>query len=456
MAKAWESMDWPNARNSTNSSEPKQWTRGGYDFALVVRKDWHAVMWKKAIGSDVWTESYDLVSSPLPALGLIDHTDAHNVPVFCLDSLGYIHVTGNQHDHADGILWLRSVNPYDIGSWTVPDDELPGQRASSDGFAVSTYNHFRSFSDGEVLWFTTMSSAIENPSVNGRDVGAWRIPVGSSTPQAMLASGCEFMTALGGAPNSDAIPDRAYMMGIHIDEEDVVHYVGVWRIQTGDGNTQTELFYVRSYDRGLTWKNAKEEAVATPLTYRLTLDGTAGVGAAAIRYAGGPVGATTGGNIAVKDGIMYYTCNPLDTSSSVYWWNGTDWSRWTHPLTPAGFQLNATMMLGKVGNELWLMGYDAVTSYVQDGGTQKGNLMAVKFDPLSPPTQWAVNMGRMSIGTHTADGTNYTFENGACFWPCEPHCGGRVLGRNRLRIMFPDGDEPVHREVGGKRRFKLV
>jgi hypothetical protein len=454
MPKAWDTMEWPNGRNHTSSSEPKQWTAGGYDFAVVVRRDWHLLVCKKPVDSEVW-ETVDLYALGFTDIGLIEVTDSHNVPAFCVDEPGYLHITGNQHDNQDGILWIKSTNPYDINTWAVVDDELPGQRASSDGFAVSTYHHLRGFSDGEVLWFTTMSSAVENPSVNGRDIGAWRIPVGSSTPVAMLASGCEFMTALGGVANSDAIPDRAYIMSIHIDEDDVVHFIGVWRVATNDGNTQTEMFYVKSTDRGLTWKNVKNEAVATPLTYRLTLDGSGGVGAAAIKEGATPVGATGGGNIVIKDGIPYFTCDPIGDSSGVFWWTGTTWTRWTHPATPAGFQLNGLLTLGKINNQLWLLGYDAITNFVQDGGTQKGYLMATPFDPSALPTQWLINLGRMSTGTHTDDGTNYTFENSAIFFPCEPHTGGLdAEGRMHIKLQFPDKDTPTIRRIGGLGRYK--
>ncbi len=102
----------PNARNGYQPTQPNHWVGPTYEYALVVRRDWHIVIWKRAVaGPGAWT-SHDVSDTEL---GLCVAEDAHNGVAMAVDSLGYIHIAGNVHE--ERLRYIRSTNPDDITAW---------------------------------------------------------------------------------------------------------------------------------------------------------------------------------------------------------------------------------------------------------------------------------------------------------------------------------------------------
>jgi hypothetical protein len=322
----------------------------------------------------------------------------------------------------------------------------------------TTYSHYRRFSDGGVLWVMSMS---ENNGAIGRDVGLWYCAPGTN----------EFLPAQGGT-NTDIMrcvnnatdgADRSYTMSVHVDRDDVIHFVGVFReIEGADepgtgGYSQLHPFYMRSADRGVNWTNINGAAVTMPMT-RDKVDGASGSAACEILIDGTTSQLTIGGgNTVIHEGNPYF-CGVGTGGIFVLYHDGTLWRRWVHPDSP-GYQINDVMSLAHVGDELWMFGYDAQVS-LGVGGTAARQLGYYKGRPWSPAStsadDWTHNLGLVIRGQH--DIPDLPFDDGNILMPAEPWSGGidPATGRNVARFFMPDGDIPEIRQIGGHGRARLA
>lgn len=439
----WDLTDWSNARNSSSGSSPRHAVGGGWEYAAVIQHNWKLVIYKRAVDTETWTSSFNFPDNGFSQF-LVQVNDSHNSIAITVDSLGYIHVVGNSHDKAsEGLRYLRSTNPHDISAWTVPAVPAGWAEGSPDSHVVSTYFAFQTFSDGEVFMAASMSEQFENPSVGGRDYGLWKIPVGSNTlvpvRGGILA---EIMVADGGVANTDEIPDRSYMHGFHIDHNDVLHIVGVWRMATSDPDSMLETFYVRSTDRGVTWENVLGESVDAPFTYRKVLDGDTGSAPCAVKVAGESISSRSFGNIAVDvGGNPYFTTLTVTSKDLLVYHNGTEWLSYEFPNPgPSNFQHNSNPpVVARVGPRIWVFSADMQLSL----GVDKGKWYGAPWHP--DLDDWVVDMGLVS--RNTPDGV-YTYEDGATFMPSPIWSGGNVDGRPAAVFMMPDGDLPMTRGIG--------
>lgn len=194
----------------------------------------------------------------------VDPDDNHRAMAIGVDWQGRVVVCGNLH--VDQIKLVTSGPGGDFGSWVVT---TPASFSVSGDPAACTYPCFTAFSDGE-LW---LKFAQQDPgeTADGRDSVLFRLPVGSSTWQPVVGNG-EFMvvsrTEDPGLPGE--VDRRAYLFPGVVDDHDVFHTWGSWRLRQNP-LFYTDLFYVRTADRGATWQNVLGQAVRVPLTYPLTL-----------------------------------------------------------------------------------------------------------------------------------------------------------------------------------------
>lgn len=466
MPRSRNAMDWFNGRLSSNGSSP--WFTQAYEaatdttwnYAILVTLAWQAVVVKWEEGTDPTDplspgEYVSLTAEGFPNLGNTYQVDSHNCTAICVDGLGHIHITGNTHDDVDTPIvrfnYIRSTNPHDISSWgSIAKTDLVGWSANSANASLSstTYSHYRQFSDGGVIWGMSMS---EGTGVIGRDIGLWYCAPNAN----------EFLPAQGGTTtdimrctnNATDGADRSYMMSIHVDDDDVLHFIGVFREIEGNdpgegADSQLHPFYMKSLDRGATWKNIAGTTITMPMTpakvisdsVEILVDGTTSEQI------------TGGGNMVIHEGKPYW-CAEGDSGRFVLYHDGTVWRRWIHPNSP-DYQINDVPSLVHVDDELWMFGYDGMLS-LGVAGTAARQLGYYRGRPWSPASDssddWMIHLGKMIRGQH--NGGPYDYDDGCILMPAEPHMGGKDLfGNNIARFWMPDGDVPAFRQVGGRGR----
>lgn len=111
MSNAWSAVAG-NARNG-QATFISNCQYGDYEYAILVRHDWHPIVCKRQISPTVGTWStHDVYNT---VIGLIKVSDSHMGISIGVDPNGKIHVTGNTHDTT--IRHIISTNPEDITSW---------------------------------------------------------------------------------------------------------------------------------------------------------------------------------------------------------------------------------------------------------------------------------------------------------------------------------------------------
>lgn len=426
-----------NARNGTNSAWPTMWRTATHEYCLVTRVDWHLLVCQRSLSGGPWT-SFDVSGTDI---GIIEVSDSHYAAVIAVDAQGYIHISGNMHQI--GMRYIRSENPNDITSWVT--GVMPVNWVTS-GANYSTYQSYEVFSDGTLLWCQDQSDAL---TTIGRDQTMWRLgPEPGATWQPCVGTG-EIMTTPNGSDgnvaNVDEIPDRAYLHHAFVDAADVLHCVYVWRMEDSDGSSMGEQFYVRSHDKGTSWENVLGEAVTAPFTYRTTLDGVSGVGAAAVTVDGNPVGgAVAGGRCIDADGNFHYIVwgSGSPTGHDHIWWNGSAWQK----EQIIGYASPTAATLTLVRDDLWLWNYrntSGLEGYYGSNLTQKS----------TPGTKFQIRVGNCPP-PGTPDGV-YTFESSATYSPAPIHAGGLIEGRHVTRFAIPDGDSPRTFSFGDGPRHRI-
>lgn len=429
-----------NPRNGTNSAWPTMWRTATYEYCLITRLDWHVLICQRPLSGGPWT-THDVSGTDID---IVDVTDSHNAVVMAVDGQGYIHISGNMHQI--GMRYIRSENPNDISSWVT--GTMPANWLTS-GADYSTYQSYEVFSDGTLLWCQDQSDAL---TTIGRDQTMWRLGPGpGATWQPCVGTG-EIMTTPNGSDgnvgNTDEIPDRAYLQHTFVDAADVLHCVYVWRIEDSDGGTADEHFYVRSYDKGSTWENVLGEAVAAPFTYRETLDGVNGVGAAAVTVDGSSIGgAVNGGRCIDADGNFHYITwgSGSPTGHDHIWWDGSGWQ--TEPISPVTYGSPRAATLTLVRNDVWLW-------YYRTTANRKGYYGSNLSQRDTPGTLDQIRVGNCPP-PDTIEG-NYTFESSSTYFPAPVHAGGLVDGRHVTRFAIPDGDNPRTFSFGDGPRHRIA
>lgn len=404
-----------NARCGQTSFRPTCWSDDLYDYALVTRRDWHPVVWRRPAGGGSW-ESYDISGT---AIGVVDATDSHMAVVMAVDHLKRIWVAGNTHATNHRVIVSA---PGSITSWS----EWP-RPSWFDHSPVSTYQSFDCFSDGQILW---AFSSNEGPSTGmGRDWSMLRMNVDTDEWEPVLPDGDgRLMRVDDPGTADDDKPNRSYMYTSHVDGRDRLHAVGVWRFE--GGATMQRCWYACSDDRGATWRNVHGDPITTPLYYETTIL----AGEAEILVDGNSLGSQLGGPMCTDatghpvwtglnfDGDGYFLCR----------WTGTEWT--VYPFAWQGWPTITTLPSVALRHD------GALLAIWRDSN---GRLVAYNFDE-GPTTTDRVMLGNVDIGTPDGD---FEFESGATYIPA-PAAATWSPYRRAVQVMVPDGDTPVIRSIG--------
>lgn len=398
-----------NARNGQENANPICWSQGIYDYGLIVRDDWHPVIWRRANGGS-WS-SYDLSST---ALGLVYNEDSHYALSMAVDHLGRIWVAGNSHATAHRVVYSDAGSITNWNTWTAP--------AWMSHSPYSTYHTFNVWSDGQLFW---NFDGIHAPDTGvGRDWLALRMNITTNVWEPVYGDGRLMRVDDHGIPSTDNKPDRSYILNHFIDANDRLHLVGVWRMS--DGPSMRKSYYIYSDDRGATWKNINGLSVTLPLYYEVT-----------IMQDEAPIIVN-----GLHHPLMLRGPMCLDSSGypvfigfhEDYWYAMTRWNGIQWVLEDLGsWNLDAIPGMGlRHDGELILIirrSDDAVYAYKYSGGP---NTTDRKF------------LGYASIGT---PGGTFTFESGATYSPIPANATRRIY-RDTLQLMIPNGNLPELRMIG--------
>lgn len=208
-------------------------------YVVYVDTDKKPYIAKRELPNGEW-ELFDLstiVGNPLKSPIVYDN---HNVLVVAVDSDGYIHVSGNQHNVP--IQYIRSVSPGDITSWEIP--AMTGNETSV------TYPQFVKLKDGTLLFFY-------RNGVSGN--GDTRLNVYNTATKTWAERQANFI-------NATLSEESAYINHVAVDKDNVIHVMWTWR-GTGNASTNNDISYAKSSDAGVTWEKADGTTYALPITH---------------------------------------------------------------------------------------------------------------------------------------------------------------------------------------------
>lgn len=194
---------------------------------------------KRTLPSEVWT-TFDLGTVAGNPLVLPVDTDSHNTVCMIVDAQGYIHVAANMH--GDVLRYVKSTNPNDITAWTAPG--MTGLNETQ-----MTYPRFALHPDG-TLFYMYRDGASGNGDIylNRKNVG------GSWTQLGMLAAG-------------KATNENPYESRFVISANGTLGVAFTWRPNGGDHNTNADVHFIKSTDKGATWQSVSGAAVTIPLVH---------------------------------------------------------------------------------------------------------------------------------------------------------------------------------------------
>jgi hypothetical protein len=282
--------------NGVSYNQDSVCTVAGIQYAAWYDQAGALQIGKRTLPSEVWT-TFDMGTISGNPLVLPVDTDSHNDISLIVDAQGYIHVAANMH--GDVLRYVKSTNPNDITAWTAP-----GMTGLNE--AQMTYPRFVLHPDG-TLFYMYRDGASGNGDVylNRKNVGeAW-------TQLGMLASG-------------KATNENPYESRFVIDAAGTLAVAFTWRPSGGDHNTNNDVHFIKSTDKGATWKNVSNAAVTIPLvhadTVSLVLD-TAATNSGIINQFGLDLDTLGRPHIALTlaDGAT------PDRNIHHLYWNGTAW-----------------------------------------------------------------------------------------------------------------------------------
>lgn len=214
-------------------------TVGDVQYAVWYDAAGALLIGKRTLPSEAWT-TFDLTTISGNPLVLPVDTDSHNTVSMIVDQQGFIHIAANMH--GDVLRYVRSSAANDITTWTAP-----GMTGLNE--AQVTYPRFALHPDG-TLFFMYRDGASGNGDVylNRRNVG------GSWTQLGMLASG-------------KATNENPYESRFAISEAGTLGVAFTWRPNGGDHNSNADIHFIKSTDKGGAWTSVSNVAVATPLVH---------------------------------------------------------------------------------------------------------------------------------------------------------------------------------------------
>ncbi|PRB44348.1 hypothetical protein CQ020_03825 [Arthrobacter sp. MYb23] len=276
-------------QDSISTGDGKQYA-GWYNEAGAL------IIGKRKLPTGAWS-TFDLSGVAGNPLVLPVDNDPHNNVSLIVDAQGYIHVAANMH--GDVLRYVRSTNPHDITAWTAP-----GMTGLNE--AQVTYPRWALHPDG-TLFFMYRDGASGNGDIylNRRNVG------GAWTQLGMLAAG-------------KATNENPYESRFVISAAGTLAVALTWRPNGGDANTNADVHFIKSTDKGATWKNAAGAAVTIPLVHSNTNAkalATAATNSGIINQFGLDLDVSDHPHIA----LMLASDAGPDRNIHHLWWNGTAW-----------------------------------------------------------------------------------------------------------------------------------
>lgn len=381
-----------NPRNGQIHHSPGLWRTPDRDYAIVIRADWHPVLWWRDRDDDSTWQSRDMTDE----FGLINATNSHMAMALGVTWDGRAVLAGNTHH--DPIKWWWSAPGDPSTGWA----EVPRPAAWAAWSVLATYQAMVRLSDGTLLMLTDHSPA----PVVGRSWSVLRLPAGTSEWIAAGDANGNVMVA-----PTEGTPDRSYILAASVDPDDVLHVVGVWRMDRHDPTSMTRPWYARSSDAGETWETIDGTPLDVPLSYPATPD------AAGILLNGDPPGHTNRvSTVGLIDGQLVISAE-FGGDQMLLAWDGDQWA--TIPVPTDGFTYAGAAVDWNGHGDLRVV------------GRRGGQLRAYRPDAIPGPH---IVLGAVANGT--PDETEW--RSTAVYHPFIEHGPGGPL----ISWMVPDGDHP--------------
>lgn len=227
---------------------------GQTQYVAWVDETRHLLISKRSLPYGDWGAATDLsvvASTPFPApygSSSGNPTDSHNYVTVAVDAAGRVHVSGDMHD--DILRYMRTTNPGDLSSWTIPSPAMIGTQETQ-----CTYPHFVICADGTLLFFYRFGQAGQ---------GDWFINRWNHTNQTWSRV-TELWRGTGTSPPHSAYPNR-----IAVDPDSGrIHTMWMWRVgptPTNGAIDNRDICYAYSDDQGATWRKSDGSAYSLPIT----------------------------------------------------------------------------------------------------------------------------------------------------------------------------------------------
>ncbi|NIL74844.1 BNR repeat-containing protein [Rhodococcus sp. B10] len=272
-------------------------------YAVWVAQGGRIIIGKRSARFGTWS-TIDTSTIPNAPMGNFVNEDSHNTISIIADAQDRIHVCGNMHGEA--LKYMISTNPRDITTWTQVTAMVGGATE-----AQVTYLRFMLHPDGELFIHYREGASGAGDTYLNKYVGSVGA-IGAFTRVLKLSDGKTYS-------------ENAYENRTVIDRAGTIHIVYTWRQSSAPSfNANNDLYYLRSTDKGATWKTVAGATITMPLlhsdvTARI-LD-TPDLDSGIINQAGLDVDTLGRPHIAISlaDG------STPDRNVHHLWWNGTTW-----------------------------------------------------------------------------------------------------------------------------------
>jgi len=275
-------------QDAVSTGDGKQYS-AWYDEAGAL------IIGKRTLPAGRWS-TFSLSTIAGNPLVLPVDNDPHNNVSIIVDASGYIHVAANMH--GDVLRYVRSTNPHDITAWTAP-----GMTGSNE--AQVTYPRFALHPDGTLFFlFRDGASGFGDLFLNKWNGTAW--------------------TQVGKLADGKTTSENPYESRFVVGRDGSLNLAITWRPNGGDANSNNDVHFIKSADKGATWTNVSGTAVTIPFvhsnTTALALD-TAATNSGIINQFGLDTDVNNRPHIALQ---ISSGAGP-DRNIHHLWWNGSAW-----------------------------------------------------------------------------------------------------------------------------------
>jgi hypothetical protein len=281
--------------NGTSYNQDSVSTGDGKRYAVWYDETGALIIGKRTLPNGLWS-TFSLSTIAGNPLVLPVDNDPHNSASMIVDAAGYIHVAANMH--GDVLRYVRSTNPHDITAWTAP-----GMTGSNE--TQVTYPRFALHTDGTLFFlYRDGASGFGDLFLNKWNGAAW--------------------TQVGKLADGKTTSENPYESRFVVGRDGSLNLAITWRPNGGDANSNNDVHFIKSADKGVTWTNVSGTAVTIPFTHSnttaLVLD-TAATNSGIINQ----FGLDTDTNNRPHIALMLADGGTPDRNIHHLWWNGTAW-----------------------------------------------------------------------------------------------------------------------------------